>query len=63
MLLNQKADVNAQSRDDTVLRVAAGGGHEKVTEMLLNQIADVNARSEDYGTALIAAAARGSEKV
>lgn len=45
MLLNENADVNAQSEENSIApKVAAARGH--TSEMLLNRNADVNAKSE-----------------
>jgi hypothetical protein len=64
ILLNKKADVNAQGGDyDTALTAASLEGHEKIVQILLDKKVDVNAQGGHYGTALAAASLRGHEKI
>jgi ankyrin repeat protein len=64
LLLNHKADVNAQGGlYGTALQAASCGGHEAVVQLLLDYKADVNAQGGHYGTALQAASYGGHEAV
>jgi len=65
ILLNKKADVNAQGGAyGTALTAASAGGHEKIVQILLNKKVNVNAQGGDYyGTALAAASSGGHEKI
>jgi len=57
-LVNQKADINANSSEGTPLHYAAQNGHLSVVEYLVNQKADINANSSE-GTPLHYAARNG----
>ena len=64
MLLDKKADVNAQGGEyGTALAAASEGGHDKIVQMLLDKKADVNAQGGEYGTALAAASEGGHDKI
>jgi len=65
ILLNKKADANAQGGAyGTALTAASLEGHEKIVQILLNEKVNVNAQGGDYyGTALAAASAGGHEKI
>ena len=64
MLLDNKADVNAQGGYyGSALQAASARGHEQVVKMLLDDKADVNAQGGYYCSALQAASARGHEQV
>jgi ankyrin repeat protein len=53
MLLDNKANVNAQGRDyGNAIQAASYGGYEAVVKMLLYKGASVNAQSRDYSNAL-----------
>jgi len=56
ILLNAKADVNAQGGEyGNALQTASCHGHEAVVQLLLDKGADVNAQGGLYGNALRAA--------
>jgi ankyrin repeat protein len=63
LLLDNGANINAQSEDDwTALQAASGAGHEAIVRLLLDKGADVTF-SGNYGTALIAASRGGHEAI
>ena len=60
LLLESKADVNAEHTDGrTALMAAAQNGHLEIVKMLLESKADVNAKDNDGVTALMLAAVEG----
>ena len=64
MLLNKRADVNAQGGEHgNALQAASSRGYQKVVTMLLENGADVNAQGGRLGNALQAALPRGYDKV
>ncbi|KAH8719160.1 hypothetical protein GQ44DRAFT_687973 [Phaeosphaeriaceae sp. PMI808] len=64
LLLDQRAEVNAQGGDyGNALQAASARGHEEVVKMLLNNGANVNAQGGFYGNALQAASYGGHEQV
>ncbi|KAF2623587.1 ankyrin [Macroventuria anomochaeta] len=64
MLLDNKADVNAQGGTyGNALQAALSRGHEQVVKMLLDNKADANAQAGYYGNGLQAASAAGHEQV
>jgi ankyrin repeat protein len=64
MLLNAKADVNAQGGEyGNALQAASWRGSAEVVKMLLDAKADVNTPRGEYGNALQAASWRGSAEV
>jgi hypothetical protein len=64
LLLEAKADVNAQGGDyGNALQAASSEGHDKVVQLLLEAKADVNAQGGRYGNALQAASSQVHDKV
>ena len=64
LLLNHKADVNAQGGPyGNALQAASSNGHDQIVQLLLSHQADVNAQGGPYGSALQAASFHGYNQI